>query len=392
VTAAFIGPGTITTASNAGANFGFALTWALAYSVFATIVLQEMAARLGLVARIGPAEAMRRTLSPAPLRYAGLLLVVAAIGLGNAAYQAGNITGAALALQSVWGGGIGAWSLLIGAVSLALLASGRYRLLETVLIALVLLMSVVFALTAAVVAPALSDILAGLLRPSLPAGSGLTVIALIGTTVVPYNLFLHAHAVRQKWPASQALDRSLRESRIDTGLSVGLGGLITLAIMSTAAAAFFGSASAFEAGSMADQLEPLLGPWARYVFALGLFAGGLTSAITAPLAAAYAVCGAAGWRQELSAPAFRGVWSAVLLVGTLLAATGSRPLAAILFAQATNGFLLPFIALFLLLVMNRADLLGEHRNGPLANLLGLLVVVTALGLGGVKLASVAGLL
>ncbi len=390
VTAAFIGPGTITTASTAGASFGFALLWALAFSVFATLVLQEMAARVGLVTRSGLAEAMRSSFESRWFGRLAVILVVAAVGLGNAAYEAGNIAGAALALASVSEVGTGNWSLVIGAAAAALLSSGRYRLLERVLIALVLVMSAVFLLTALVVAPAPAQLLQGLAKPSLPAGATTTAIALVGTTVVPYNLFLHANAVREKWPASLPLAQALRESRLDTGLSIGLGGLITLAIMSTAAAAFFGAGLALDSQSMASQLEPLLGPAAPYVFASGLFAGGLTSAITAPLAASYAVCGALGWHNGLDAPGFRLVWILVLAAGTSFAALGTRPLAAILFAQAANGLLLPVVAIFLLLVMNRRSLLGAYCNGAWGNVLGALVVAVAIGLGLVKLAGVFG--
>jgi Mn2+/Fe2+ NRAMP family transporter len=392
VTAAFIGPGTITTASSAGANFGFTLLWALVFSVVATMVLQEMAARLGLVTREGLAEAMRHTLRNRWLGRASVILVVAAVGLGNAAYEAGNIAGAALALASVTPWGNAFWSIAVGAAAAALLAWGRYKALESVLIVLVLLMSAVFLLTAWVVAPPVGAMLAGLFTPALPAGSTLTVIALIGTTVVPYNLFLHANAVREKWGPELPLDQSLRESRWDTGLSIGLGGLITLAILSTAAMAFFQTGQPFAADSLANQLEPLLGQSAHYVFAAGLFAGGLTSAITAPLAAAYAVCGALGLRQGLNQRPFQLIWGLVLLTGTVFAALGSKPLAAIVFAQAANGFLLPVVALFLLLVMNQSKLLGEHTNGPFANVLGAGVVLIAVGLGGVKLAGVFGLL
>ncbi len=98
VMAAFIGPGTVTTASKAGAEYGFALLWALLFSVVATIVLQEMAARLGLVTRAGLADALRSSFDNAWFGRLAVLLVIAAIGFGNAAYEAGNIAGAALAL------------------------------------------------------------------------------------------------------------------------------------------------------------------------------------------------------------------------------------------------------------------------------------------------------
>ncbi|MFT6287410.1 MAG: NRAMP (natural resistance-associated macrophage protein)-like metal ion transporter [Alcanivorax sp.] len=392
VTAAFIGPGTITTASSAGASFGFALLWALLFSIFATIVLQEMAARLGLVTRLGLAEAMRSSFQTAWIGKAAVILIVAAIGFGNAAYEAGNIAGAALALASVSPWSIATWSVVTGAGAAILLGLGHYHQLERTLVVLVLIMSAVFIATAWTVRPDLGAMFRAAINPSLPPGSVMTAIALIGTTVVPYNLFLHANAVREKWSADVSVDQAISESRIDTSLSIGLGGLITLAILSTSAVAFFGTGKTFSGDTMATQLEPLLGPAARYVFAAGLFAGGLTSAITAPLAAAYAVCGAMNWQNDLKSASFRAVWLTVLSCGTVFAALGSKPIAAIVFAQATNGLLLPIVAVFLIVVMNRRALLGERVNGPFANAMGALVVLVALGLGAIKILGVLGLI
>ncbi|MEJ2532683.1 MAG: Nramp family divalent metal transporter [Halioglobus sp.] len=391
VAAAFIGPGTVTTASVAGASYGFVLLWALLFSVIATFVLQEMSARLGLVTRQGLAEALRRSYAGNWRGTAAILLVVAAVGFGNAAYEAGNIAGAALGLQGISGVGGPVWALAVGLLSGALLASGRYWVIERTLVVLVLLMSAVFVLTLVMVQPPVTAMLRGLLTPAIPAGSLVTVIALVGTTVVPYNLFLQASAVQQKWPADIPRDTALRESRLDTGLSIGLGGLITLAVMGTSATAFFGTDTSFSAATMAQQLEPLLGAGARYFFAAGLFAAGLSSAVTAPLAAAFAVCGALGWERDLRARRFRLVWLVVLVTGTVFAALGTRPLTAILFAQAANGFLLPICAIFLLLEMNRRRELGAHTNRPLSNLLGGLVVLVTLGLGGLKILQVLGL-
>lgn len=391
VTAAFIGPGTVTTASIAGAEFGFALLWALLFSIFATMVLQDMAARLGLVTRRGLAEALRDNFAGSWLGGLAIALVVAAIGFGNAAYEAGNIIGAAIGLESIFDLPMSAWALLVGALAGLLLASGTYALIEKLLVTLVLLMSVVFLATLVQVGPDLGAMLQGALVPSVPRGSLLTVIALVGTTVVPYNLFLHASAVQEKWPADVDTRQALREARVDTGLSIGLGGLITLAVLSTSAAAFFGGDAEFSAANMARQLEPLLGSGARYFFAAGLFAAGLSSAVTAPLAAAYAVCGVLGWSQELRSGRFRAVWITVLLCGTGFAAVGTKPLLAILFAQAANGFLLPICAIFLLVVMNRRGTLGEHSNSALANGLGALVVLVTVGLGALKVLRVFGL-
>ena len=388
VAAAFIGPGTVTTASRAGAGFGFAVAWALVFAVVATIVLQEMSARLGLVTREGLGEALRTTFTNRAVRVLATSLVVAAIAFGNAAFQMGNITGAGLGLEALTGVSHRVWAVAVGVSAAAVLASGVYRVIERVLIAMVVLMSVVFVLTAIIVRPDVGGIVSGMFVPTLPAGSLVTVIALIGTTVVPYNLFLHASAVREKWPASVSLRDALREARLDTGLSVTLGGLVTLAILVTAASCYPLGTNLESAAAMAEQLEPLLGKVAKSFFATGFLAAGLTSAITAPLAAAYATAGALGWDSGLRSWKFRATWALIVVAGTVLALAGYQPVHAIVFAQAANGLLLPVVAVFLLVVVNRRDLLGDHTNGPTANILGAVVVITAAGLGIYKVVTV----
>jgi Mn2+/Fe2+ NRAMP family transporter len=241
-------------------------------------------------------------------------------------------------------------------------------------------------ITAVLVGPHLGELVRGLFAVSFPTGAGTTVIALIGTTIVPYNLFLHASIVSEKWSPAD-LDQSLRHCRRDTILAVGLGGCVTMAILVTSAASFFAAGIKVDsAGTMARQLEPLLGSNARYLFAAGLFAAGMTSAVTAPLAAAYATCGALGWPKKLRSLRFSLVWIFVVVVGTLLATvTGKSPIQAILFAQAANGLLLPVVVVFLLVVMNRDGLLGRYTNNMAANLIGVLVAIIAGGIGVVQI-------
>ncbi|MEX0943943.1 MAG: Nramp family divalent metal transporter [Pseudomonadales bacterium] len=388
VTAAFIGPGTLTTASVAGANFGFALAWALVFSVVTTLILQEMSARLGLVTRQGLAEALRHSLSSPWLRWPVMLLVVMAIGFGNAAYQTGNILGAAVGASAITGMSQALLAGVVAAFATALLASGIYRLIEGVLIILVFVMSAVFIIAMMIEPPDVGALVAGLVPSSLSAAATLSVVALIGTTVVPYNLFLHANAVQQKWDQSVDLKEALSEARSDLAVSVVIGGLITLAIMSTAATAFFGTGTEVTGTTMAMQLEPVLGRWAGIFIASGLMAAGLTSAITAPLAAAYAVCGAFGWRTDMNDWPFRLVWLTVMMFGAGFAIAQTRPITAIVVAQAANGILLPLIAIALLWVMNTV-LPGQYRNRVASNTLGILVVLVALGLGGWRLLALA---
>ncbi len=381
VTAAFIGPGTVTTATKAGASFGFAVAWALLFAILATIVLQEMSARLGLVTRMGLGEALRGTFENPVGKWASVLLVVSAITFGNAAYQMGNITGASLGLEALSKWSHRVWAVAVGLAATAILATGIYKIIERVLIALVVVMSVTFIVTAIVIRPDLDKLFAGLFTPSVPEGSLLTVIALIGTTVVPYNLFLHASTVREKWCEAIPLPVALHNARFDAIISIVLGGLVTLTILITATGFYGSDAEITSAAGMARQLEPLLGPWAGVFFAVGLFAAGLTSSITAPLAAAYATSGALGWSGGLEDRKFKLTWFFIIAVGTALAMLGKRPTQAIVVAQAANGLLLPVMAVFLLVVANRHKLLGEHTNGPLTNVLGTVIVFVATGLG-----------
>ena len=376
VAAAFIGPGTITTASVAGAQFGFSLLWAIVFAVVATLVLQEMSARLGLISGQGLAEALRSTFKQPVLGGAATALVIVAIGFGNAAYEAGNILGAAMGLEVLSGLPRSLWALTVAAGGAWVLATGAYRFIERFLILLVGLMGLVFLLTMLLVRPDVETMMVGVLIPSIEPGALVTVIALIGTTVVPYNLFLHASSVREKWPDSIPRERALSEARWDAALAIGIGGVITMAITATAAAAFFDSGVEIRnAGVMATQLEPLLGQGAKWFFSMGLLAAGLSSAVTAPLAAAYAITGVMGWKGGLQDRGFRAVWITIVAIGTALAVTGTRPVAAILLAQVANGLMLPVCAVFLLLVMNRGDLLGKYKNGPTANILGWTIVL-----------------
>ena len=378
VAAAFIGPGTVTTATLAGGNFGFTLLWAVAFSVIATLVLQEMTCRLGVVGQVGLGDAIVQKTQSRGLYIPAAALVICAIFIGNAAYEAGNITGAAVGLPNFSVMDINLWGVFIGAVAFLLLASGKFRLIEHVLVGLVVCMALVFVGTAVVVAPPFLEILKGLITPTLPENGILVIIGLIGTTVVPYNLFLHAATLKRH--AADGV--TLAEARRDITTSVLGGGLITLCIVITAATALHGSgAPVVSLNDLAPTLQPLLGDSSSTFLAIGFLAAGLSSAITAPLAAAYAVTEIVQLRPELKNRVFRWTWQSVIIAGVLFASLSLKPLQLILLAQIANGALLPVIALFILWVSNDKTLLREHSNNRIQNLLGCAVVGVTLVLG-----------
>ena len=387
VAAAFIGPGTITTATIAGSSFGFTLLWAVLFSVLATLVLQEMAARLGVVSQNGLGHALRKKITHPAAKLVVPSLVIGAVLVGNAAYEAGNITGAVLGFSyssQFWI--INPWILLIGVIAFLLLWSGKYKLIERSLVALVGVMGVVFMVSALSLKPDLIQIIGGLFTPRIPRGSLILIVSLIGTTVVPYNLFLHASSAKSRWSIE-----SLTTARMDTVISVIGGGIITMTILITSAVAFEGSSQ--EISSMTDlsgQLTPILGSWSSTFMSFGFLAAGLSSSITAPLAASYATSEVLGWDSDLRSPKFRFVWILVLLTGMLFASIGYKPTAVIMFAQFSNGLLLPVLAIFLIWIMNDRIIMGDYMNNRLTNILGLLVITITIILGAKSILTVIG--
>jgi Mn2+/Fe2+ NRAMP family transporter len=373
IAAAFIGPGTVTTAASAGAGFRYALLWALAFSTFACLLLQEASARLTVVSGRDLGQAIRRQYRRGWSGTAAALLVVAVVALGCAAYEAGNILGGATG--AVLGAGLDPRDVtaVSGLVAAGLLWFGRTRIVARLLGVLVAVMGIAFLVTAWHLGPSLPDLLRAAFVPRLPDGSSLLVLGLVGTTVVPYNLFLGSGIARGE---------RLRDVRFGLGVSIVLGGVISMGILVVGTAVD----GAFSFDALVEVLTLRLGAWSRSMFGLGLYAAGLSSAITAPLAAAVTARSlfADGVDDRWSDRSwrFRAVWIGVLAIGIGFGLAGVRPIPAILLAQAFNGILLPFVAVFLLLAVNDVRLMGaRHVNRRWVNVAMVLVVAVTILLG-----------
>lgn len=384
VAAAFIGPGTVTSCSTSGASYGYTLLWAMLLSVISVIIMQSMAARLGIVAKIGLGQALRQKFTGKTARILLAILVIAAVFIGNIAYETGNVSGSVLGVQAAIPGvnnlaGKIILAVVIGVIAFILLLSGSYKYIEKFLTALVVLMGVLFFVTAIAAKPDWFEVLKGIFCFKVPDGSSwMTIAALMGTTVVPYNIYLHASSAAKKWGSDEDPKEGLADSRLDSILSIGLGGLISMSIIicAGAAKAKFGADFTISSGAdMAKSLTPLLGNWATIFFGIGLFAAGVSSTITAPLAAAFASTGILGWSDDLKDTKFRIFWIIVLAFGIIATCTlGASPTEIILFAQAANAFLLPITGILLLIVANDKKIMGEHTNKLWFNILAVIVI------------------
>lgn len=362
ISAAFIGPGTLVASSSAGSLFKYQLIWALIFATVACVVLQEMAARISIVTGLNLSKLLRTNFNSWSAYFIGLAVV-----LGCAAYEAGNILGALSGISVIWEANRVFLLVFLGVGVFLLLWFGRTSGITKVLGMLVAFMGVIFVIVAFKTAPSFTGILKGII-PSLPESSEWITLALIGTTIVPYNIYLGS---------GLSNTQSLKEMRFGLSISVIFGGFISIAILIVGTN--INSVDSFL--DMALVLRDSLGEWAYILLGVGLFAAGFTSSVTAPMAAGVITKGLFSNSNQSSASWFRIGWFSVLTIGLIFGVLDIKPIPVIIAAQALNGFVLPLLGVILLLKANDSRLLGENINSPTLNVLGFIVLEILILLG-----------
>lgn len=377
VTSAFIGPGTITTTTIAGINFRYELLWAILFSGISLAVLMEMAGRIGIISDHDIVEATVASLPKSraiELFIKGLVIITLfAVAFG---FEAGNLIGGSLGLSDLVGIPQWASALILGGAALYAVAIGTAKTLEKLMSIFVGLMGIVFVLTMVLVGPNYLDVLKGLFVPSVPAGSTVNVVALIGTTLIGINLLMHAVTSAEKWHGPSHLD----DAKFDINFNVGIGTIITVAIVVTSATVLFGTGTEVTSPIIFSQmLEPVLGDFARYIGDIGIAAAGLSSAIATPLAVKIVMGRMFHWEANDKKGAI--VAAIAVLFGTAFAMFGTSPTQIIVFASANSGLFLPIVAILIMIAANNKELMGEYKNNLLQNILGGLATLITLGLG-----------
>lgn len=376
ITASFIGPGTVTTMTQGGAGFGYSLLWAVIFSIIATIALQEMVARLALVTNEGLGEAIRDIFNHHLLKIITIWFSMVAVAVGCAAYISGDLLGTSLGAAYLLDIPENLIAPVIGVVILLIGLKGSYALIEKVMTILVLIMGVIFITTVIIIQPDFGAVLKGAFIPSIPNGSLLTIIALIGTTVVPYNFFIHATSVHERFNGV----KDLKLVRLDTFIAIGLGGLISAAILITAGTLIDGK-EVTSLVELSEPLKPILGDLAPLFMSIGLFSAGLSSAIASPMGAAATISSCLRWEGGVKSKKYRLVFAIVIFIGIITSSLGFEPLEVLLIAQALNGIILPLIAVLIFIILNKKNMMGKFANGIVLNIIGLFVVITVSFLG-----------
>ncbi|WP_040496128.1 NRAMP family divalent metal transporter [Fulvivirga imtechensis] len=361
ISAAFIGPGTLTTASTAGAMFKFELIWALAFATVACIALQEMAARITIASGMEIGNTIKMTTGFSWLAY----FIGFGVIFGCAAYEAGNILGALAGVQLLLEADRIILTIIIGIACALLLWLGTVKTIVNLLGVMVAVMGIAFCYVAWQAELSLSEIGQGM-SFSIPEGSEWLILGLVGTTIVPYNLFLGSGISH---------GQSIKNMRFGLVVSVVLGGIVSIAILITGTK--IDGTISFQ--NLAIAMGDSLGNSAKVMLALGLFAAGFTSSITAPLAAGVLAKSIAGTKKE---HIYKRIWQAVLMAGLIFGISEVKPIPVIIAAQALNGMILPMVAILLIIQANNARLIGsQYMNSKWFNVLSLIILNIVLLIG-----------
>ena len=376
VTAAFIGPGTVSVCALAGIEHAYGLIWVMIISLIMTLFLQELTARLAIIDQLDLTELILSHLNRNKwIRISIISLIFVAIVFGNTAYEAGNLSGVNIGLRilsfddhfiNLLGVKLNYAIIGITAIALLILHLRSYKRIEKILMLLVGVLSLSFIVLAVLTTERLGVLIQGILHPKLPDKDPLIIAALIGTTVVPYNLFLHSALARQKWKSR----KGIKSMRIDTFFAVALGILVSISIIITTANI---SDDLTNVNNLGTALEPVLGSFSAYLMGIGFIAAGLTSAITAPLAAAFVINKLFGLNYETRSFAFKRLSYVILIIGCLVAALDLEPVQVIKLAQVANAIILPVIVIIILWLDRQIG--QQSKAGPFYQLLGLVVLL-----------------
>ncbi len=369
-----IGPGSILTSSTVGADDGYSKIWVVVLSVSVMMVYVTLGMRLGVLAKESLGTLCGRHIHPA----ASVLIGVSVFFIASA-FQFGNNLGAHSALTTYVATDY--WPVILNVIVLAVLFGFKdlYVFVERAMACFVALMLVAFAINLCFARPDVTELAKGFLPTGGTSEIGLPLLGLIGTTFVISAAYYQAYLVRFKgWTPAD-----LKRGTLDSRVSAVIMGVITIMIMSTAAAVLRGNELS-SVGDVANQLQPLFGEKGRAIFCLGLFSAAFSSFIVNSMIGGFILSDALGLGSTPQDRWPRRLTAAVLLIGMGVALyvikTDVKPVVATVSAQGVTVLAGPLVAAALLWLTNLKAVMGDHKNGPLMNLAagaGLLMLIGA---------------
>lgn len=365
--------GGITTYSLAGANFGHTILWVMIPTTVALVVIQEMCARMGAVTGKGLSDLIRETYGVKVTFY-----VMVALLLTNLGNSVSEFAGIAASLEifgiskylSVPAGALLVWLLIV---------KGSYRLVEKVFL-VACMVYIAYPIAAFMAKPDWQTIMTATVVPTIQSDSAylMTIIGLVGTTIAPWMQFYQQSSVVEKGITIEHYGFSRLDVFIGCIMAIVVAFFIVVACASTIHTQGLRIETAADA---AVALKPLVGNYAASLFAFGLFNASLFAACILPLSTTYYICEGMGWESGIDkdfreAPQFFWLFTFIIILSAALILIPNTPLITIMFlSQVVNGVMLPFVLIFILLLVNNKRLMQKYRNGIVFNIIAWTTVV-----------------
>jgi NRAMP (natural resistance-associated macrophage protein)-like metal ion transporter len=366
-------PGGITTYSLAGSHYGYGLLWMMIPILIALVIIQEMCVRMAIVTGKGLADLIRENFGIKMTFY--ILVALLVTNMFNTMSEfAGVAAGAELLGLTRYA------AVPMGALAIALLVlRGNYRFVERVFL-VACLFYITYVVSAFLAKPDWGEIARSTVVPHIEPSSGfmLLAIGLVGTTIAPWMQFYIQASTVEKSIKKEELTYARIDVIVGSVMAVAVAAFIIITCASTLFKAGIKVSSASEA---AQALAPLAGRHAETLFAIGLLAAGLFSSGILPLSTSYHVCEGMGWPAGVNhrygqAKQFYWLYAGIIVVGAIPMLIPGMPLLKVMyFSQVCNGVLLPFVLLMMLRLVNDKNLMGEHTNGLVLNVITYLTVV-----------------
>lgn len=370
--------GGITTYSVAGAHFGYSLIWSFIPIIVALVIIQEMSSRMAVVTGKGLADLIREEFGVRVTFYAMTVLI-----FSNLFNTISEFAGIAASSELF---GISKY-LLVPLCALFvwwLIVKGTYKSVEKVfLLACVFYLSYVF--SGFLSKPDWNEVLKSSVKPVLHFNKAylLMLIGVIGTTIAPWMQFYQQSSVVEK----EIKLKNYKYSRLDVIIGAFVVNIVAIFIVIVCANTLFKNGIRIEtAKEAALALRPLAGNYCFYLFAFGLLNASVFSACILPLSTAYSVCEGMGWevgvnRRFREAPQFYTLYTAIIIIGaSIILLPNVKLIPIMLLSQAANGILLPFVLIFMLLLVNNKRLMGEYTNSKTYNIISIFTILVMIGL------------
>jgi NRAMP (natural resistance-associated macrophage protein)-like metal ion transporter len=358
--------GGIATYSVAGAHFGYSTLWIFIPMALALIIIQEMCSRMGVVTGKGLADLIREKFGVRVTFYAMLVFI-----FSNLLNTISEFSGIAASCEIF---GVSRYiSLPIAAVFIWwIVVKGTYKSVEKIFL-FACLFYLAYIATGFMVHPQWGSIAKEFVRPSFSFRQDfiLMMMGIIGTTIAPWMQFYQQSSVVEKGISV----KDYKYARLDVIIGGIVVSVIAVFIVISCAATLFKSGIRVEtAKDAALALKPLAGEYCSGLFALGLLNASVFSAMILPLATAYSVCEGLGWETGVDkrfkdAPQFYMLFTALIAIGAgFIMFPKLNLIMVMLLSQAANSIFLPFVLVFMLLLINDKHLMGEYRNSAFANI------------------------